>query len=178
MASSCALNSHADKGGAPPALAFQETHNVLHKHRCGRQLSSRSLAGRIGYIPTVRDQAIKTLPETEGRLDGEMAQIVKREETRMFFVTLPRGRTIFSNASQHDAAVRALRELNTKLRHLHNSYHHFVLPADKSISSARTSELQIVSRAMLIGSLNRRGPALPGFRKRIPSRRSMCGLCE
>ena len=43
---------------------------------------------------------------------------------------------------------------------------------------ARGRPARTVSMATLTGSVKRRGPALPGFRKRTPSRSSTDGRCE
>ena len=79
-----------------------------------------------------------------------------------------------------DDAIRALCELNAKLGRVvrHGGAPNVRGDGESSISSALTVDLRMISRAMLIGSLNLRGPALPGFTKRIPSRRSIEGRCE
>ena len=50
--------------------------------------------------------------------------------------------------------------------------------AQRLISSALTIPFLTVSRATQIGSLNRRGPALPGLTKRTPLLSLISGRCE
>src|SRR5262245_50434442 len=109
-------------------------------------------------------------------------------------MTLPCGRTIPSHTSKQHAAIGPLGHLNVELW---DCVFHFEMiflpilvffarfcgdssfcPTGSSINSACAVEPSIVKVAMLMGSLNRRGPALPGFRNRIPSRRSINGRWE
>src|SRR6202790_1133698 len=60
-------------------------------------------------------------------------------------------------------------------RHVFDSNHG---SGPSSTIRADTKPPATTSSATEIGSLNRRGPALPGFTKTTPSRCSMTGLCE
>src|SRR5437899_371092 len=57
------------------------------------------------------------------------------------------------------------------------SVHHVFVPR-RSTNSASARAPLICSRATVTGSLNLRGPALPGLMNRTPWRRSTRGLCE
>src|SRR5438552_14808970 len=85
---------------------------MLNQDRGGRHLAALSLSVRVRDIPPIRDQSVKPTAKTKRGLDREVAQVMKREKRRVFFMPLPGGRAVSSKASKHNGSVTALRELN------------------------------------------------------------------
>ncbi len=75
------LLSGADR--APGSLRRKRRDEIFHLDGFIRQRAARSFSGRFLNVPALGHQAIKTVTKAEFRLDGEVGQVVQREEDRV-----------------------------------------------------------------------------------------------
>ena len=92
---------------------------MLNLESLRRQRSSRTLAGRFVDIPASRNQTKKSLSESQLGFDRVMQKVVDWEKTGLLFlISLPRGRTIVADATQHRVSIFSFGEFDDHSQNL------------------------------------------------------------
>ena len=88
---------------------------IFHFDRFIRQGPTRTLPGCFLDVPSLRDEAVETVPKTELSFDGIVSEIVERKERRVFVdLSLPRGGALRANAFPDGAAISSLGEFQSQ----------------------------------------------------------------